>query len=146
MFIFISCKGAEKATVDNNLEEVEYLIKYEKTPCFGDCPVFSLLVDSNGDIFYHAKRNLDKTGEFTASLTFEELELLKELIKNSEFEEMAKRYPKDREIPADLPASAITFFTEKEEKRILNYGYGAPSGLLRLEEFLERIRVSKSWK
>lgn len=75
---FVSCKSKKMATTVDDTKALpgSWIIKYERGPCFGKCPVYNfyLLADHTGLI--QVKENLTQPGWYAASLDQKEVDAL----------------------------------------------------------------------
>ena len=53
------------------------LVEMSKSPCFGYCPTYELIIFQNGIMKLNAKQNMKKNGMFTKQLSKNELKKLK---------------------------------------------------------------------
>jgi len=109
VMILVSChlsKAAKAMPAEVAPDWVPWVIKYERSPCFGDCPVyvFYLLDDNNGLI--EVKRNLLEPGWYQAPLDQEAVhEIIMDIEPLSWWNENLREQP---EI-ADLPVTSILY-------------------------------------
>ncbi len=105
-----ACKPTKTSKAADPLEFVSpdsvWLVKYERTPCFGDCPVYTfyLTVDNNG--FLESKYNFLEIGWYAADLDEESVHaLIGDLEPEAWWNEDLRHQP---EI-ADLPGRSIVY-------------------------------------
>ena len=66
----ISCKSGTGSTKDVLSKEV--LVRYSKSACLGRCPVYSLLVFTDGTAIYNGIDKVKQKGKITFILSSEE--------------------------------------------------------------------------
>ena len=121
-------------TEEGDEEILEIILKFEKTACFGKCPVYSVLIFSNGTVSYEGRANVDKIGIFESFVNDSFVFTVFQEAEKIDFFNLKKQYPNgDDQIP-DLPKT-ITFLKKgKKELEIVNT-YEAPQALLEFENF-----------
>lgn len=104
----LSCATKKTAVVQSGQPGLKpYVLKYNRGPCFGECPVYTfyLLDDHTGLV--HAKANLmDTAGWYYSNLDQESIVEILELIEPGEW--WSQNLGDEPEI-ADLPVTSITY-------------------------------------
>ena len=107
MLLFTACSSPKTSASDQVTPGMEsWVIKYQRGPCFGECPVYAfyLLKDHTGLLYVHA--NLLEPGWYAASLDHESVnDLLMLLEPKAWWDEDLSDQP---EI-ADLPSLNLTY-------------------------------------
>jgi hypothetical protein len=127
----------------------DFVVSFDRGPCFGTCPVYTLTVSANGTVDYNGAYFVLAQGNQTASLTPSEVRKLHQAVLDADFFSMDDRY----EVGAtDLPSILTTVSMSGQSKSVYHYGLGcgtdldlAPPGLCHLESLLEAIAVSNGW-
>jgi len=132
----LGCKVSKK-----NISQ-DLIISIEKTACMGPCPVYKLSIFSDGTLQLSAKKNLELKGEFSSTLTNEELQSLIDKFVESDFFAFKESYESNM---TDLPSTFIEFNYEGKSKKILDYD-GAPKELKALEAEVIALLKSSDWK
>ena len=78
---------------------------YERTPCFGPCPVFKLEVSTDGTARFHGGRNAEPNGHHLATWGNKERQIVAEKAHGVRFKSKAGQY--DNPLITDLPAKRI---------------------------------------
>ncbi len=115
-------------------EMEDTLLWYSKTPCFGACPTFSLLVKMNGQVLYHGKQHVEKLGEFTGQWTADQLSALETEMKKIQFYQLSKIY--DDSKVTDLPSMYIGY-TKGNQLYKIKCRYQYPNELKSLAKWLD---------
>ncbi|MCK4750259.1 MAG: hypothetical protein KAT15_24550, partial [Bacteroidales bacterium] len=139
VFVFaqlISCTGSRNFTGEN------ILIEMEKTPCYGQCPVYSIQIDQMGNGLFKGVENTELVGLYSFHLHDDELIHLKSMFEGIGFFTLEDRY---FEYVSDLPTTYITYRSGGKEKKIMDY-YGAPKELNNLEKQIETLVLTKKMK
>lgn len=84
---------AKDVVVEKKVERVDNTVfTLERKPCSGDCPVFSVILTKDGTLTYHGKKYTNIEGVHTISLSNDQFNKFKELLKNAQFSELNSRY------------------------------------------------------
>ncbi len=138
---FFSCATTKETS--NNSENNSVVFTFQKTSCFGKCPVFSMTIEGHTHtITYIGKYNVEKIGEYKKSITDKEISSLKEAFENAHFFDFEDKYTK---LVSDFPTTYIGYSINGKTKNIEDY-FGAPAELKKLESLLEKISISDGWK
>ena len=120
-----SCKNSNNSSTSKSkdaepektskLSAEDPVLLFEKTPCFGTCPTYNVVVYGNGNMTYKGKRFVKFVGEkeFKMSESFVELVLTKS--KEINFFEMKELY--DQNV-TDLPSTITTVIDGENNKKI----------------------------
>ena len=134
--IFLKCAGTYL------LKDEDLIIEMSKTPCYGQCPVYTIKIDKNGKGLFEGIKNTEKNGSFSFKLSEEELEVLKQSFHRVRFFEMEDSY----HLPvSDLPTTYLSYNSDGVHKRIMDYA-GAPPELKTLEQEIETLVLSRKMK
>ncbi len=117
---------------------------HERTPCYGQCPVYTLKVHPDRKAELRVKRSseLDK-GHYKGTVPEQKIEAIKEKARSISFFELDKVY--DDENVTDLPSrtTRLQFGGKKHEVR---NRYGGPDGLEELEKLIQKLVEENEWK
>lgn len=122
--------------------EKTVLLTMQKTPCFGNCPVYDLTIYTNGYAEYNAKNFLPQTGRFGTELSKNEVRSIVQDLDDMNFCQMKKLYGVG---VTDFPSSIITYMCNGEEKKveaIMKY----PESLLLFIMKLDGLTKSPKWQ
>lgn len=95
-----SCKTTKKLADNSTLTDEDIILSLNRGPCFGKCPVYDLTLYNNGYMLYNAKRFVKEEGLFARNLSAEELEVITNKLKASDWMSMDNKYKSDI---TDLP-------------------------------------------
>ncbi|MCC5918450.1 MAG: hypothetical protein JJU02_14105 [Cryomorphaceae bacterium] len=114
----------------------EAFVSFERTACFGTCPVYTVKISGDLKITYKGREFSQPKGEYEATITSEEWKTLQEKIAMTRFFELEDEY--DGYI-TDVPSAITTVhINEKRTKRVLNK-WEAPEDLVRLETHIDQL-------
>ena len=134
--LFLNCAGTRM------LNEEDLIIEMSKTPCFGQCPVYSIKIDKKGKGLFVGTENIQKKGMYMFSISGEDIERLITSFLEIEFFELEDEYYKP---VSDLPTTYLSFCYNGAYKKIMDYT-GAPPELKMLEQEIETLVLSRKMK
>jgi len=89
----------------------------------------------NGNIEYNGKRFVEKEGNYTGTLSMDQINMIKERINTSNFFELNSKYDSN---VTDFPSCIIEVKLDGKSKKITDR-IGAPKELKKLEKFIEEM-------
>lgn len=131
--------------LNNTIDELSdsLILKFQKTPCFGQCPTFVFLVYKSGYAEYIGERWVDLEGHFKGEVSKEKLSEVMKKAKEVGFYEMDNQY--DNEYVTDLPSTITTLKGESGFKVVANR-YEGPELLYELEKLIDEVADSIEWE
>lgn len=108
-----SCASKKEvnSTQQLNTESKSYILKYNRGPCFGQCPVYTFYLLSDHTGLVYSKSNLmDTTGWYSTPLDQESVVEILELIEPASW--WNQNLANQPEI-ADLPSSSLTYYHQQ---------------------------------
>ena len=139
VFVFLymfSCTGTTKISDD------QLLIRMEKTPCYGACPVYTLTIDQKGNGLFEGVENTEHVGQYPFRLSKKQLQQLKASFIEAGFFKMEDKYDA---FVSDLPTVFLTYHSKGKKKKIMDY-YGAPQELKDLEKQIEALVLTRKMR
>lgn len=159
-----ACKGKERSTnvpEDNaNVQETRTVeqvgtpvmelpqvpadsvfFQLDRTPCFGSCPVFKVVVKGNGDAVYTGRRFAPREGIFTGKLTAAQMAELRKMADEAGFFGMEDRY--DGQV-TDLPSTIIRMSSGGRTKKVVGR-VGPPVAFKEFAKFAEGLFEQVQW-
>ena len=118
-------------------------ISLQRTPCFGTCPVYSVTLHRNGEAEFEAKEHLPKLGRFSGKLDVSTYGRLCYLIEQSRFQDMKDRYQASW---TDDTTCIVTVTGGGKRKEVSDYGSVGPIELWAIQQIIDSVRESLSWK
>lgn len=144
----VSGKGSAKMrqlAAKNEKSGPTAVFTLRKTPCYGDCPVFRLVVLSDGTVQYSGIRNVELLGEYQSQLTPGWVDRLQRKVITQGIFSWSDTYPEDTKMfIADASNTITTFVWNGREKTITN-NYDAPPALVELEKELTELVGELKW-
>jgi hypothetical protein len=83
------------------------LLFYSKTPCFGACPTFRLIIKMNGEVRYEGQKNVNLLGTYQGNWSKEQMIALDQEMKKINFYGFQPTY--DNPVVTDLPSMYIGY-------------------------------------
>ncbi len=117
---------------------------YQKTACFGKCPVYQVKFYSDGRVTWHGQMNIDREGWYTASVSQQLLTEIKDKAHEVKFWDLSNNYPKEIRV-VDLPSTVTYVRVGDMEKTVVNT-YQAPAELEAFEDYLAAIIEKLEWQ
>jgi hypothetical protein len=134
-----SCNSFKTVT---DLDEQAKLIEMSKGPCFGQCPVFTLVIYQNGIAAYKGERFTDRMGLYVKRLPENQFRQIAQEFRQANLWQYQDVYR--GQIP-DLQTVTITYYEENKSKSVMGKD-GRPDAVLKLEEMLDEIADSQGWE
>lgn len=117
-------------------------IGLERSACFGDCPVYSVIIKSDGTFRYVGEGNVARKGTHTGEISTWDFNQLAEFIVESGYMNLESNY----DVPiTDLPAAYTTVVLNGKRKLIRNYGGLGPVRLWMLEQAIDATLLQAQW-
>ena len=144
----LGCSEKKNAVATNQSSEQTTnapfeVIRYEKTPCFGTCPQFVMVIQSDGKAFYQGKRFVDMEGSWRGEWSQKQIEEV--LLKAEEIGFIGMEASYDNRFVSDLPSTTTVLTIDGNPKSVLNR-YEGPKELAQLYEVLDTIILDVKWK
>jgi len=132
---FTTVDTHKKKTLDALIKKAEMaFFTFRKSACFGDCPVYNVSIDSEGNVSYNGLKYVTVTGKKNFTLTEKEFTTLKKKLANNNFSEYKKIY--DDANLMDLPS---TFITYKDKQVQIRLWKQIPKNLVDVHEYVQGI-------
>ena len=120
----------------------QWSLAYTGSGCYGKCPVFKLLVFSDGKLYYEGLENTPRIGNYTATASKSEIEDIAAQLRAADFTNMDESYDS---LTTDLPFTRI-IFDNSNDKKIITYRVQAPKVLNKLTDILKHLaNEDKIW-
>ncbi len=137
---YLSATSARPTTVFSD----DISIKLERTPCFGACPIYQLIINGDGTVVYNGTRFVQVVGTAKTTIPREQVKELVAAFDRSNFFSL-KDYTTAN--ITDAP-SAITSITVRGQTKTVRHYQGdrsAPQALTDLETQIDKTANSAQW-
>lgn len=145
VFSFSNGDTTQVIVLDNEEAEAVVVARIQKTPCYGNCPVFEAKVFSNGLVLFDGKENTDRLGLHEAYMLQSQMDSLLTQATAIDFFKMNANYPANGKQLYDLPSTILFVKQEDQEKEITN-NHGAPKGLKAYEALFLDMLNRLDWR
>lgn len=119
------------------------LLRYQKTSCYGRCPVYVFQLFSNGDCVLDAKQFYKVEGLHIARLTTQQLDEFSARLKAIDFFRLKDEY-NDPKI-ADVPAILLKVHQNGKTKQVKSV-YNVPRKLIEFQMQVEELIDGLNWQ
>ncbi|MBA3899375.1 MAG: hypothetical protein H0X62_04055 [Bacteroidetes bacterium] len=126
--------GFKRATQSNDV-----LATLERTPCYGTCPIYKLMILKTGRAVYEGVDHVDKIGRFTTNFSKAEMDAILRKAEEVGYWEMQDEY--DSPI-TDFPTTITSVRKGSKAKSIHNRVDG-PASLAGFEKFMDEMLSQK---
>jgi len=119
------------------------LLRFERTACYGPCPVDVLTIFADGRMRYQGQEHGPRTGAYAGRLRPAELLALRQAFAAARFFDLAPAYTS---AALDLPTYYLRYATAGRQHQVQDYD-GAPPALKALEaRLVALIDASDRWQ
>ncbi|MEY3368637.1 MAG: hypothetical protein RI973_1792 [Bacteroidota bacterium] len=125
-------------------EEAYLFVAYEKTACFGRCPVYQVQLYSDGKATWNGRMNVSKLGNYEGRVSQEQLKAIRQKVHDVRFLDFENAYPTDGQRIVDLPVT-ITYIRIGDMDKTVKNTHGAPQSLKEFEKYLEAVFEGITW-
>lgn len=117
---------------------------FDKTACFGTCPVYQVRFYSNGRVTWYGRRYVERMGWYQAVCEASLLKRIRGKALEAGFLDFDHRYPPKPQV-SDLP-STITYVRIGDIEKQVQHIYEGPEKLIAFEQFLQELIESLDWQ
>jgi Domain of unknown function (DUF6438)/Ankyrin repeats (3 copies) len=128
----------------------DFVIKLERTSCYGPCPIYMVSIDGNGKVTYEGRKFVRVEGRQSDNIPAGRVAALVSTVNRIRFFELNDEYRFIRNADGtttsvtDLPTTFVTVTQGGRTKRIEDY-VGAPEPLHQLEKEIDEAARTKRW-
>jgi len=101
------------------------VVTLQRTACYGQCPIYSVEVRSNGEVKYVGEEFVKVKGARQTSMPVANIELLAAAVRHVRFEQMQEKYQFEQDgcvsLPTDHPSISISVTTAGVKKTVVFY-------------------------
>lgn len=138
LLFFVSCNPGK-----NIISPESLVMAYEKTGCYGNCPVYKIWVFNSGNVFFEGIEHVENTGMYKAKLSTAQLSSLRNKFSETDFYSFENQYINPN--VKDIPTTFIYYSDNKRDKLVQDY-YDAPEKLKELEDFIENTLLDLNYR
>ena len=119
----------------------DFMIKLERTSCFGECPVYLVTIDAKGNVVYEGQKFVRVTDRQIDRIPVARVAALLETVGRIRFFDLQDKY---RAQVTDNPTTFVTVTLNGRAKRIEDYVI-APKELKEFEKQIDEMARTKRW-
>jgi Domain of unknown function (DUF6438) len=116
-------------------------IKYNRTACYGTCPIYELTIDGKGKAIFVGERFTDKLGTWEKDLDKETCSELFNLLSSVAWDTLSDEYPA---YISDVPSTIYHYANKTHDKEVIVSGTH-PAILDKVATQLNNIVDSEGW-
>ncbi|MFK8007979.1 MAG: DUF6438 domain-containing protein [Saprospiraceae bacterium] len=120
------------------------VVTMQKTGCYGKCPDYEFVLQSNGDAIYIGKKNVARLGRYTAHAKAGFIFSIKSEIKEGHFFKMSTVYPSNEKFIKDLPDTYL-MVSDNINQIIIRNNHDAPTELIEFQNKIESMIEELEW-
>ncbi len=136
---------AEENEGSGEVKEKPYqLAGFQKTACYGKCPVYQVKFYSDNTATWHGKMNVERMGWHEAKVDKEQIKAIKDKAFEIGYFDFYGEYPLEYKV-ADLP-STITYIRVGDMEKTIKNTHDGPDKLTEFEQYLESLIENLDWK
>lgn len=141
LLLLAPCNSEQKLSSTSE-DYSKTVIVYAETPCFGECPIFSMTLDGAKMLAtYKGEANIPKIGTYTKSISNTEFAKFMDALEKARFNKLDNEYM--GRVP-DFPIKEITVTTDGKIKKVRDRSE-APPELGELEEVFKNFANTDDW-
>lgn len=116
-------------------------ITLERTACYGFCPIYKVILKSDGTATYIGVKFVERTGTYKAYISG--FENLAKIIEARRYFSLRDRYT---EPVTDLPSAITSVVRNGKRKTVENYGNFGPLELWEVETLIDGLIANARWE
>lgn len=117
-------------------------IGLERTPCFGKCPIYTVIIHKDGTFRYVGEAYVSHIGTFTGTVNTNELRDLFKYVNDMKYFQLATGYAYP---VTDNPGTFTMVQKGSRTKIVWNYANSGPSSLWALEQLIDKLVLDATW-
>jgi hypothetical protein len=118
------------------------LLLYKRTPCFGACPTFTMVVKMDGEVYFNGRQHVEMIGDYKASWDADRLQQLESKMQYLDFYKLPNIF--DNPQVTDLPSTYIGY-TQGNNLHTVKCRYQTPQNLKDLASWLDQEISKTQW-
>lgn len=131
-----------ESTPQESPQEAGVFATYERTPCYGQCPIFKLTIYTDGKAVYEGRNWVNMIGTYRTVVSKSSMERLLTAAKEVDYFSMKEEY--NNEMVTDLPSVITEVSNDGVLKRVRNRR-GGPASLKTLYGVFDTIVAESFW-
>ena len=125
--------------------DANIMVSLQRTPCFGQCPVFKIQLFNDGQALYEGKAHCKRVGIYKSVASFELMKTIQQKAILINYLSLNERYPKGESMITDIPTT-ISYVKVGTDSKMIYNNYDAPRELVDFEHWLELQFEALNWE
>lgn len=121
-------------------------IGLERSPCFGECPVYTVILHASGRVEYHGRLYVPRLGTHGGKVSLYEFRCLAQFVARTRFYDMESYYDFRDSVVSDCAGACILVATGGRRKLVSNYGDSGPPELWAIAGLIDLVVASVEWE
>lgn len=114
----------------------------ERSPCFGQCPVYTMEIYNNGLVKYKGKNFVKRTGEYVMEIDYSQMLAFVNKAEAIEYMKMDDSY--DNPSVTDVSSTSTSIVINKTRKKVYRR-FGFPKEIVEFEQLFDNLLDSDKW-
>jgi hypothetical protein len=141
--------GGSKAVGKDLTQAAEgepYVVKLERSACYGVCPVYTVEIDRDGSVRYDGARYVRERGKHASNIPAADADALAARFTKIGFFHLTWKDPCDR-VSTDHASATLTYVAGGRKRTVRDYLGDAcvPQALRDLEDEVDRVAKTSAW-
>jgi hypothetical protein len=137
----ISRNSRDHKEVDTETTEISE-IGLERTPCYGSCPVYTVIIKADGNFRYHGEHYVERKGDHTGKVSVREFNDLAQFIIDTGYMNLDHTYYR---AITDQATVYTTVVMNGKRQLISNYANAGPPKLWAVEQLIDKLLLESQW-
>lgn len=117
----------------------------ERSPCFGECPVYTALIHSTGLVEYEGRMYVERLGNHRGKVNLYNFQRLAQFIAATRLWQMESYYDFRDAVVSDCPAACVLVATQMRRKIVSNYADSGPPELWAIAGLIDLLLDGAEW-
>lgn len=122
------------------------LVGLERSPCFGECPVYTALIHKSGLVEYQGRMYVERLGEHRGKVNLYNFQRLAQFIDGTGFWQMENYYDFRDSVVSDCPGACVLVATPTRRKLVSNYADSGPPELWAIAGLIDLLLHQVEWE
>jgi hypothetical protein len=122
------------------------LVGLERSPCFGECPVYTALIHADGLVEYQGRLYVERLGDHRGKVGQYEFQRLAQFIAGTRFWQMESYYDFRNAVVSDCAAACVLVATPARRKLVSNYADAGPPELWAIAGLIDLLLHRVEWE
>lgn len=135
-YMMIACNTISAQQQFGTQEEVQPLLRFQKTPCLGFCPAYNATLYTDGSAAFVPFEKGEAQDTLHLQLTQQEVKQIKQEIKALNYPSLKNEYLSGW---SDIPSTYLTFYENGKEVKRVKHQEGGPEQLIQFQAYINAL-------